>query len=136
MWLDTTFSYFCQPAAAIHSHSEAYFEDFFDKSSLFAIFVVCEMVGEGKSDDLALEAYYNVAEKARIEIITKEIMAGLSNDSDDSKEFDFEEDNGDAEDQPSKPSHVISSKSTMKGHIVVLKNTNYISGTSIVRLGG
>lgn len=94
----------------------------FDNTLLFAIFVVCEMAGEGKSDELALVAYYNVVEKAKVERITKEIMAGLSNDFGYSKEFDFEEDNGDVEDIPLKPSHVIFGESTMKkGHIKVLK---------------
>lgn len=64
-------------------------------------------------------------------------MVGLSGDSDVSDEFDFEEDEIDAEDLPSKPSNVIFDKSTIKkGHIEVLKNANYISDTSIVRLGG
>jgi hypothetical protein len=64
-------------------------------------------------------------------------MVGLSGDSDVSDEFDFEEDDIDAEDLPSKPSHVIFDKSTIKkGHIEVLKNANYISDTSIMRLGG
>lgn len=64
-------------------------------------------------------------------------MVGLSGDSDVSDEFDFEEDDIDAEDLPSKLSHVIFDKSTIKkGHIEVLKNANYISDTSIVRLGG
>lgn len=64
-------------------------------------------------------------------------MVGLSGDSDVSDEFDFEEDDIDAEDLPSKLSHVIFDKSTIKkGHIEVLKNANYISDTSIVSLGG
>jgi hypothetical protein len=64
-------------------------------------------------------------------------MVGLSGDSDVSDEFDFEEDEIDAEDLPSKPSNVIFDKSTIKkGHIEVLKNANYISDTSIMRLGG
>ena len=59
-----------------------------------------------RSDDLALVAYYDAAEKARVEKITKEIMVGLYDYSDDSKEFDFEEDTDDVEDQPSKPSYL------------------------------
>jgi hypothetical protein len=94
----------------------------FDKALLFAIFIVCEMAGEGKSDELTMVANYIVVEKGKVERITEEIMASLSNDSSDSKEFDFEEDNGDVEDIPLKPSHVIFGESTMKkGHIEVLK---------------
>jgi hypothetical protein len=95
------------------------------------------MAREGNSDEHALVSYYDAAEKARVEKITKEIMASLFDDSDDNEEFDFDEDDADVEDQPSKPCNVIFSKSTMKkGHIEVLKNTNCISDTLIVRLGG
>jgi hypothetical protein len=38
--------------------------------------------------------------------VTEEIMASMSIDSDDSAEFDFEEDKADAEDRPSKLSHM------------------------------
>jgi hypothetical protein len=68
------------------------------------------MVREGRSDELALMAHYEVQEKVRVEKITYEITVSLSDDSNDSEEFDFEEDN--VEYSPSKP---------MKGHIDVLK---------------
>lgn len=42
------------------------------------------MTREGKSDELALVAYYDVVEKTMVKKITKEIMDGLSNDFDDS----------------------------------------------------
>lgn len=61
-------------------------------------------------------------------------MAGLFEESGDSEEFEFEEDDG--EDRPSKLSHFCFSKSTsLRGHIEVLKNTNYKSDAAIVRLG-
>lgn len=51
------------------------------------------------------------------------------------EELEFEEDNIDV--LSSKPSHVCFIKSTiMKGHIEVLKNTNYISEIDMVRHGG
>lgn len=69
-------------------------------------------------------------------------MANLSDHSDDSEEFDFEKDTIDAEDWPSKPSHVTygtphpEKNITMKkGHIEVMKE-NYISDILIVSLGG
>lgn len=78
------------------------------------------MVREGRSDELALMAHYEVQEKVRVEKITYEITVSLSDDSNDSEEFDFEEDN--AEYSPSKPSHMNFNKYTiMKGHIDVLK---------------
>jgi hypothetical protein len=91
---------------------------------------------EGKIDKLALVAYYNATERANFEKITEDIMAGLSDHSDESEDFDFEDDISGVEDQPSKLSHVVFSKSTMKkGHIEVMKN-NYFLNISIVSLGG
>jgi hypothetical protein len=46
--------------------------------------------------------------------ITKEIMAYLSEDSDDSDDFDVESGDGDSEDRPWRPSHTIFGKSTIK----------------------
>jgi hypothetical protein len=49
---------------------------------------------------------------------------------------EFEEDTGDIEQRPWKPSHVNFGKSTMKkGHIEVMKN-NHLHDISSVRLGG
>jgi hypothetical protein len=94
------------------------------------------MAREGWSDELALVEYYDAIEKAMVERIAEEIMVGLSNDSDDSEEFDFEENAYDVEDRPSKPSHVFFTESTIKkGHVEVMKG-NYISDISIVRLSG
>jgi hypothetical protein len=95
------------------------------------------MAEEGKSGELSLVAYYNAAERANVKKITEEILDGLSDDSDDSEDFDFKEDTGDAEVEPmSKSNHVVFCKSTMKkGHIEVMKN-NYFYDISIVRLGG
>jgi hypothetical protein len=93
------------------------------------------MVEEGKCDELMPVAYYDAIEKARVEKIPEDNLAELSEESDGSEEFEFEEVDG--EDRPSKPGHVCFTKSTMmRGHIEVLKNANYISETSIVRLGG
>lgn len=66
------------------------------------------MAEEGKSDELALIVYYDAAERANVEKISEEIVDGLSDDSDDNEDFDFEEDVDDAEYRPLKPSHVVS----------------------------
>ena len=50
----------------------------------FLFLGISQMSGEGKSDELALVAYYDVAEKTMVKRITKDIMDGLSNDFDDS----------------------------------------------------
>lgn len=57
------------------------------------------MAGEGKGVELTQVEYYDAAEKAKVGMITEEIMASLFDDSDDSEEFDFEEDNVDADDR-------------------------------------
>lgn len=94
------------------------------------------MAGEGNSDELILVVYYDATETPRLEKITEDIFAGLFEDFNGSEEFELEEEDND-EDCPSKPSHVYFGKSTiMNGYIKVLKNTNYISDTYIVRLGG
>jgi hypothetical protein len=46
--------------------------------------------------------------------ITDEILAGLSEDSDDNEDFDIESDNDDAEDRPRRSSHLVFGKSTVK----------------------
>jgi hypothetical protein len=53
-------------------------------------------------------------EKTNTEKITNEMLAGLSEDSDDSESFDLESGNKDAEDWPWRPSHTIFGKSTIK----------------------
>jgi hypothetical protein len=92
------------------------------------------MAEEGKSDELALMAYFDATEKARVEKITKEIMASLSDDSRDSEDLDFEEDIDDAEVRLSKPSHVVFGKSTMKKEHIEVMNNNYFYDMSIVRV--
>jgi hypothetical protein len=68
--------------------------------------------------------------------ITDEILAGLSEDSRDSKDFDVDSGNDDAEDRPWRPSHVVFGKSTMKkGHVETMKG-RYFYDVSIVRIGG
>lgn len=57
------------------------------------------MAGEGKGDELTHVEYYDAAEKAKVGMITEEIMASLFDDSDDSEEFDFEEDNANVDDR-------------------------------------
>jgi hypothetical protein len=48
------------------------------------------------------------------EKITKEIMEGLSEDSEDSDSYDVESGDEDSEDRPWRPSHTIFRKSTIK----------------------
>lgn len=51
---------------------------------------------------------------SNVENISDEMMVGLSDDSEDSEEFNFEENVDDNEEQLWKPSHVIFGKPTIK----------------------
>jgi hypothetical protein len=55
-----------------------------------------------------------VISRTNIEKITNEMLAGLSEDSDDSGSFDMESDDEDAENRPWRPSHTIFRKSSIK----------------------
>jgi hypothetical protein len=91
---------------------------------------------EGKnSEDLALAGFYEAMEKSNATKIVDEILAGLSDDSEDSEDFDFDSDANDAEDRPWRLSHVNFGKSTVKkGHIDAMKG-KYFHDVSIVRPG-
>jgi hypothetical protein len=89
-----------------------------------------------RSEDPALAGFYEAMDRTTVEKITNEIVAGLSEDSSDSEDFDIESDNDDAEDQPWRPSHVVFGKSTVKkGHVEAMKG-RYFHDVSIVRIGG
>jgi hypothetical protein len=74
--------------------------------------------------------------KTNTEKITKEIMADLSEDSDDCDEFDVESGDEDSEDWPGQPSHTIFGKSTIKQSHVDAMRGRYFRDMSIVRVGG
>jgi hypothetical protein len=69
---------------------------------------------EKKVVDPTLARFYKAMEKTNTEKITNEMMARLSEDSDDSESFDLESGNEGAEDRPWRPSHTIFEKSTIK----------------------
>jgi hypothetical protein len=52
--------------------------------------------------------------KTNTEKITKEILEGLSEDTDDSDGYDVESGGEDSEDRPWRPSHAVFGKSTIK----------------------
>jgi hypothetical protein len=72
------------------------------------------MSEEKKIVDPALAGFYKAMEKTNTEKITNEILAGLSEESCDSDDFDVESENEDAEDKPWQPSHTIFGKSSIK----------------------
>jgi hypothetical protein len=89
-----------------------------------------------KSEDLALAGFYKAMERTKAEKITNEILARMSKDSEDNKDFDVDSGNEDAEDRPWRPSHVNFRNSFVKkGHIEAMKG-RYFHDVSIVRVRG
>ena len=72
------------------------------------------MSEEKKVVDPALAGFYEAMEKTNTEKITNEILADLSEDSNDSDDFDVESGNEDAEDRSWRPRHVFFGNSTIK----------------------
>jgi hypothetical protein len=68
---------------------------------------------EKKIDDPTLARLYEAMEKTNTKK-TNEMLAGLSEDSDDSESFDLESGNEGAENRPWRLSHTIFGKSTIK----------------------
>jgi hypothetical protein len=95
-----------------------------------------KMPEEKKVVDPALTGFYEAMEKINTKNITNEILAGLSEDSDDSKTFDVESGNEDAEDRPWRPSHTIFGKSSIKQSQIDAMKGRYFRDMSIVRAGG
>jgi hypothetical protein len=88
------------------------------------------------STELSIMVVSEVDERAAINEAIKDAFTKPGEEfGKESEDFEFKENDG--EDWPSKLSHVCFGKLTMmKGHIQVLKNTNYISNIGIVRLSG
>jgi hypothetical protein len=74
--------------------------------------------------------------KTNTEKIIKEIMADLSEDPDDSDDYDVESGDEDSEDRPWRPSHTIFGKSTIKQSQIDGMKGRYFRDMSIVRVGG
>jgi hypothetical protein len=69
-----------------------------------------KMSEEKKVVDPFLAGFYKSMAKTNTEKITKEIMADLSEDSNDSDDYDVESGDEDSEDRPWRPSHIIFGK--------------------------
>jgi hypothetical protein len=69
---------------------------------------------EKKVADPFIAGFYESMANSNTEKITKEIMDGLSEDSDDSDSYDVESGDEDSEDRPWRPSHTIFGNLTIK----------------------
>ena len=93
------------------------------------------MAEEKKVVDPALARFYEAMEKTNTEKITKEMLAGLSEDSGDRESFDLESGNEDVEDRPWRLSHTIFGKSSIKQSQIDAMKGRYFCDISIVRAG-
>jgi hypothetical protein len=91
---------------------------------------------EKKIMDPFIVGFYESMAKTNTEKITKKIIEGLSEDSDDSDSYDVESGDEDSEDRPWRPSHTIFGKSTIRQSHVDSMRGRYFRDMSIVRVGG
>jgi hypothetical protein len=97
---------------------------------------VTKVAKEKKVMDPFIAGFYESMAKTNTEKMTKEIMADLSEDYNDSDDFDVESGDEDSEDRPWRPSHTIFGKSTIKQSQVDAMRGRYFRDMSIVRVGG
>jgi hypothetical protein len=71
--------------------------------------------------------------KTNTEKITKEILEGLSEDTDDSDSYDADSGDEESEDRPWRPSHAVFGKSSIKENHLVNMRGRYFRDLSIVR---
>jgi hypothetical protein len=91
---------------------------------------------EKKVTDPFIAVFIESMAKTNTEKITKEIMEGLSEDSDDSDSYDMESGDEDSEVWPWRPSHTIFEKSTIKQSHIDATRGRYFRDMSIIRVGG
>jgi hypothetical protein len=91
---------------------------------------------EKKVADPFIGGFFESMAKTNTEKITKEIMEGLSEDSDESDSYDVESGDEDSEDRPWRPSHSIFGKSTIKRSHIDAMRGRYFRDISIVRVRG
>jgi hypothetical protein len=91
---------------------------------------------EKKVVDPFIAGFYESMAKTNTEKITKEIMEGLSEDSDESDSYDVESGDEDSEYRPWRPSHTIFEKSSIRQSHIDAMRGRYFCDMSIVRVGG
>jgi hypothetical protein len=94
------------------------------------------MVDEKKTVDPTMSEFYEAMERTNAKKIVHETLAGISEGSSDSEDFDAESENEGAEDRPWRPSHVVFGKSTIKQGQIDAMRGRYFRDISIVRAGG
>jgi hypothetical protein len=90
---------------------------------------------EKKVVDPFIAGFTESMSKTNTEKITKEILEGLSEDTDDSDSYDVESGDEDSEDRPWRPSHSVFKKSNIKQSHLDNMRGRYFRYLSIVRVG-
>jgi hypothetical protein len=98
--------------------------------------VETKLFEEKKTADPFIAGFIESMSKTNTEKITKEILEGLSEDTDDSDSYDVESGDEDSEDRPWRPSHTVFGKSTIKQSHLDNMRGRYFHDMSIVRVGG
>jgi hypothetical protein len=91
---------------------------------------------EKKVADPYIDGFIESMAKTNTKKITKEIMEGFSEDSDDSDSYGMESGDEDSEDRSWRPSHTIFGKSTIKQSHIDAMRGRYFHDMSNVRVGG
>jgi hypothetical protein len=94
------------------------------------------MAGEKKTIEPGLSKFYEAMERTNAEKIAHETLAGISEGSSDSEDFDAESENEGAEDWPWRSSHVVFGKSTIKQVQIDAMRGRYFRDISIMWAGG
>jgi hypothetical protein len=89
-----------------------------------------------KAADPFIARFIESMSKTNTEKITKEILEGLSEDTDDSDSYDVYSGDEDSKDRPWRPSHTVFGKSTIKQSHLDNMIGRYFHDMSIVRVGG
>jgi hypothetical protein len=91
---------------------------------------------EKKNTDPFIVVFVESMSRTNTEKITREILEGLSEDTDDNDSYDVESGDEDSEDRPWRPSHSVFGKSTIKQSHLDNMRGRYFRDMSIVRVGG
>jgi hypothetical protein len=91
---------------------------------------------ENKAADPFITGLIESMSKTNTEKITKKILEGLSEDTDDSDSYDVESGDEDSEDQPWRSSHAVFGKLTIKQSHLDNMRGRYFRDMSIMRVGG
>jgi hypothetical protein len=95
-----------------------------------------ELYEEKKVADPFIAGFYESMVKTDTEKITKEIMEGLSDESEDSDSYDAKSGDEDSKNRLWRPRHTIFRKPTIKQSHIDAMRGRYFRHMSIVRVGG